>query len=192
MAVDWARTNYAEILGQDPGSFANGSTVYHLKPGVDPPLVLATISGSRQFHVSDSVNVKMNDSVEVTPPGRGLASLLEDQLGGLQNKSVDDLMNLLPRLMSDDLALAGAVSLNRNGQVVSMTIENSAFASLFSSPTRFAAEKLGCPMTSAVAVLLARESGGEVTMTCNYSDETKTVASTFELLRIPSEPKIDA
>jgi hypothetical protein len=116
----------------------------------------------------------------VSPPGGGLFSVLSEQLPNLKGIGASALINLLPKILADDLELAKSVNFTTAGNVVRMTVEGSAFRQVFSRDQR-AAEALGCPTTSAVAALLAEATGSRIGFACSYQRESGLVSATFEI-----------
>jgi len=123
----------------------------------------------------------------LTPPGEGLADLFEKELGvSFSTVDLDYLRSHLPRLLAKDLELVKGLMLTRLGDTIHVKIEGSAYAPLCTRLERETGicQTLGCPLTSAIAIMLARTTHEPITIdTVETSNDGKTIEAWYGILK---------
>jgi len=107
-----------------------------------------------------------NKGVLLTPPGLGILKRVEEKIKATQNDfGIKELCEALPRLILEDSDFAKEMTMNLEEENVHLTIKDSIYKSLYNSEEASKSIKiLGCPITSAIACLLAQASRKTVTI----------------------------
>jgi hypothetical protein len=104
--------------------------------------------------------------VLVAPPGLGILTQIEDKMNvDFTKMDLNYLCEVLPIFILQDLNLAKEVAMEPNGDKVHLKLLNSLYTNLYSSRENLKSVNiLGCPIASAVACALAKNSGRTVTI----------------------------
>lgn len=102
--------------------------------------------------------------VLLTPPGSGILTQIEEKSKVDFTKiELNDLAEVLPRLILQDLNLAKEMAMELNGDQAHLKIVDSLYKNLYSARSNLKSiDLLGCPIASAVACALAKTSGRTV------------------------------
>lgn len=102
----------------------------------------------------------------VTPPGTGLLTEIEKQFPvDFTNMQLEELCELLPRLVVENLNLGKSMELKLEENEAYLEVVDSLFKNLYSAENNLrSVSLLGCPIVSAVACALAKVSGKIVTI----------------------------
>ena len=126
------------------------------------------------------------DGLVVPPPGLALAGLIEKKLGfKLKNCGLETLVEALPKVLVEDLEIVRDLEIEVTGDAVKFRLFDSIYAN-FCSEVRDSSRRcgLGCPMCSALAVVLASATGRPVVYEEDKSgDEKNTSESTYRIIR---------
>jgi hypothetical protein len=125
-------------------------------------------------------------SVSVNFPGAAIYAALERRLPDMSRIGVEAVIGLLPGLLVDDLDLVHSVDFKPAGNSIRMRIEGSAYAQVFESSPRVASA-LGCPITSAVAALLADAASGPIRVETRFDSKLGVATASFEVLPQPKK-----
>lgn len=165
-----------------------------------PPTALKDIKDSRMFlPAKEGTNVPSTESVAkgalmvenpegilLVPVGLGLANLFEEKLGvSFVEVDLDYLTTNLPRLLSEDLRLLEDLELQEDGEVIQISMAGSACASLCSQARKEAdtSSRFGCPLCSAMAVVLARSTHRPIVVEAEeVSEDGKKTVIRFRML----------
>jgi len=103
----------------------------------------------------------------ITPPGFGIMSLLERELGidftKIHPENLDD---TLPKLIVDNLDLASNVEINHENNITNVKIDNSVYKNLYTPEHGIKSiHILGCPLASGIACAFSKATGKLVTIT---------------------------
>lgn len=109
---------------------------------------------------------KSQKGVLVAPPGLGILTQIEEKLDVDFTKiSLNEFCEVLPTFILQDLNLAKEVELKLNGDKVHLKMFDSLYKNLYSSRNNLKSiNVIGCPIASAVACALAKNSGRTVTI----------------------------
>jgi hypothetical protein len=109
---------------------------------------------------------KSQKGVLVAPPGSGILTQIEEKFKVDFSKiELNELGEVLPRFMLQDLNLAKEMAMELNGDQVHMKIVDSLYKDLYNLRNNLkSVNVLGCPVASAVACALAKASGRTVTI----------------------------
>jgi hypothetical protein len=109
---------------------------------------------------------KSKDGVLVTPPGLGILTQIEEQLKVDFTKiKLNELCEVLPKLIANDLNLAKELEMKLSGDQVQLKMFDSLYKNLYSLRSNLkSVGYIGCPISSAVACALAKNSGRTVTI----------------------------
>lgn len=109
---------------------------------------------------------KSKEGVLVTPPGLGILTQIEEKLKvDFTKMNLNELCVVLPKFIMQDLNLAKQVEIKSNGDQVQLKMFNSLYKNLYSRQSNLKSVVfLGCPIASAVACALAKNSGRTVTI----------------------------
>jgi hypothetical protein len=98
-----------------------------------------------------------------TPPGAELLKTFEDALGTSFNKvDIHYIEEHVPKLLVDDLELAGRVEVDSEKDRVNVSIENPAYRDMYRAEISDMIRLLGCPVASSIACALTKASGRPV------------------------------
>jgi len=176
-----------------------------------PPRYLRELKGGSVFipkekgdvippmNETERTNTPMNPrGLYLTPPGIGLANLYEKELG--RHFAETDLRYLqfnLPRLFKEDLEIVENLEMKSEGAIIQVKMEGAIYRDLYKeiktlSPNVF--NTLGCPLTSSIAVAIARTTGNPVIIEENeVSADGKKIAASFRRLEtVESRERTDA
>jgi hypothetical protein len=109
---------------------------------------------------------KNPQGVLLTPPGAGILTQIEEKSSiDLTKMELNDLCEVLPNLILQDLNLAKEMAMELNGDQAHLKIFESLYKNLYSARSNLkSVDLLGCPIGSAVACALAKASGTAVTI----------------------------
>ena len=121
----------------------------------------------------------------IPPPGYGLVSLIER---GLRNEltqvDTDRLFSNLPTIIATELELAREFEINKEDNLIHVKILDSVYKDLYSPELDLESiHSIGCPLTSAIACLLAKTTAKLVTIVKDsVSPDLRTVEVWYKTL----------
>ena len=109
---------------------------------------------------------KSREGVLVAPPGKGILTQIEEKLEvDFTKMTLNELCEILPNLIAQDLNLAKAFEMKLSGDQVQLKMFDSLYENLYNLRNNLKSVSfLGCPIASAVACALAKNSGRTVTL----------------------------
>ena len=104
------------------------------------------------------------EGVLVSPPGLGLLSQIEKRMSvDFTKMSMEELCEVMPRFILDDLNLAMEMELTPSDDQVGLRLVDSVYKGLYGGENDLkSVTLLGCPIASAVACAVAKTSGRPV------------------------------
>ncbi len=107
---------------------------------------------------------KSQKGVLVSPPGSGILTQIEEKMNvDFTKMKLDDLCEVLPTFILQDLNLAKGMGMELNGDQVHLKLFDSLYKDLYSARNNLrSVNLLGCPIVSATACALAKASGRTV------------------------------
>lgn len=119
--------------------------------------------------------------VLVTPPGLGLLAQIEKKMNADFTKmTIEELCEVMPRFILDNLNLAREMELTPKDNQVNMKLTDSIYKNLYSTENNLKSiTLLGCPIASAVACAIAKTTGKPVTI---QKQETTPDGTTVQVL----------
>jgi len=109
--------------------------------------------------------LKNPNGICISPPGLGLLIQFEKELGmDLTRMELDDLLETLPQLVTENIHLAKQVEIKKEDGKIRLRIFNSVYRDLYVKEGLKSIHLLGCPLVSAVACAIAKSSGKAVTI----------------------------
>ena len=149
-----------------------------------PPRQMKEMKGGK-VHIAKTL--RSLGGIYVTPPGLGLTNLYEEELGvNFAEVDLRFLQTSLPRLLTRDLEIVEHFEMQAEADTVNVRLKSSIYGVLAKeimnvSPTMF--NSLGCPLTSSIALALARSTGRQVIIQSNsISENGETIEVRFGLL----------
>lgn len=124
------------------------------------------------------INLSQNpEGIFLIPPRLNLSNLYEDELGkNFVGEDLDYVKIHLPSLFIDGLEIAEDLVFSIEGSRVNVTIEGSIYKDLLKEISKIENiySSLGCPLTSSIALVIARSTGNpviieDITMSEDYS-----------------------
>lgn len=102
----------------------------------------------------------------IIPPGSGILNQIEEKSKvDFTKMALNELVEVLPRLILQDLNLAKELAMAINGDEAHLQIVDSLYKNLYSMRSNLkSVALLGCPVASAVACALAKTSGRTITI----------------------------
>jgi hypothetical protein len=135
----------------------------------------------------DYLFVDKPKGILITPPGIRLVHLLEEELKkDLANVGMQHVQEQLMKLLTKDLEIAQNFEFEVEDNEVHVGIKSSAFRALFKEITDLSSLRfsLGCPISSAIACVLARATGKPVIMrNWQTSDNSKKLQIDYLILK---------
>ena len=109
---------------------------------------------------------KSQKGVLVVPPGSGILTQIEEKMNmDFTKMSLDELCEVLPTILLQDFNLAKEIEMKPDGDNIHLKMLDSLYKNLYSARNALKSVSLiGCPITSAVACALAKNSGRNVVM----------------------------
>jgi len=127
--------------------------------------------------------VKNPKGICITPPGSGLVSLLEKQLKiGFTQVDPESFYDSLKIVIVKELELANNLVIEDENDLIHVKIIQSVYKNLYSQgQTLKSVHAVGCPLTSALACILAQKTGKPVTIKkSNVSLDLRTIEMWFQ------------
>jgi hypothetical protein len=122
----------------------------------------------------------------IPPPGLALANLIERQLGvGFKQLSLKKLSSRLPKLLIEDLEIAQDFEMHVEGNIVRFKFVESVYSELCNELQRSTrvCSSLGCPISSAMACIVAEASGKPIAFEEDIPSENgRTMVSSCRIL----------
>jgi len=111
-------------------------------------------------HARDNPN-----GIIISPPGLGLVDQFERELRmNLSKINLEDLCEILPKTIQEDLQLVKEVDMKAEGNLVHLKITDSIYKSLYREADLQSVRFLGSPLESAIACVIAKSTGKPVTI----------------------------
>jgi hypothetical protein len=164
-------------------NFKYKGTGYYIPPVPETSNLPAHLKGLRDIVVFISANlnvalpsvdeiskgkflIEKSNGIMITPPGSGLMTLIEKQLGvDFTNMQLDELCEVLPRLFIENLNIGKLMELRCLEKGIYMEIIDSLFVNLYSQESNLISVKLiGDPLVSAVACAITKASSKTITI----------------------------
>jgi hypothetical protein len=126
-----------------------------------------------------------NKGILVPPPGLGLLRQIEGKMKIIvSNISIDELCEILPGIILGELALAKEMEIIPEKERIHLALTGSVYENLYSSESSLRSSRfLGCPIVSAIAVLLAQVSGKIVTISgSKVSSDGLTIETDYQMV----------
>ena len=134
----------------------------------------------------DKIYIENSQALLVTPPGAELARLFEKTLGTNFTKvDLNYVQQNMPKLFIEDLEIAEDIRIENKNGLVQVAIENTIFKNVHEQTLRLSntAQSLGSPISSAIAIVLAKATGKPITINGNeISKDGKTITIEYALL----------
>lgn len=128
----------------------------------------------------DKLWVKNPNGIVLTPIGDELARLFEKTLETSFTKvDLQYLQQNMPKLLVEDLEIAKNLDISMEENRIHVMIEDSQYQNLTTEAAKYTTlyEKLGCPLSSAIACALAKATGKPITIEKQEIDEeNKTIS----------------
>jgi len=120
----------------------------------------------------------------VTPPGLGLVEQFEKELrGNLTKIDLEDLCEVLPKIILEDLQLAEEVVMEAEENQVQLTITDSIYKALYYEADLQSVHFLGSPLVSAIACAIAITTGKTVTIQESKMDlDIETIDVSYRII----------
>jgi hypothetical protein len=117
----------------------------------------------------------------IASPGLGLLTRFEKEIRiDLPRIGLEELCETLPQLILENFRLAKEIEMRTEKDKVQVRITDSIYKSLYLEPTLKSIRSLGCPLVSAIASVIAKNTGKPVTIqTLNTSAEAETIEVTY-------------
>lgn len=108
--------------------------------------------------------LKNPSGICISPPGIGLLTLLEKELGReVSEMEFEAMAEVLPSIITETLQLASEVEIKGKGKYVYLRISDSIYRNLYSEGSE-SVHFLGCPLASALVCAIAKNTGKIVTI----------------------------
>jgi hypothetical protein len=118
--------------------------------------------------------IQQSKGMLLKPVGIELARLFEERLGmDLTGTGLSQLEQSLPRLLVEDLQIAKSVEMEVINPQVRLRLEDSVYRNICKETKKLSkiCGSVGCPLCSAIACVLAKSTGREVTIETDQSSE---------------------
>jgi hypothetical protein len=123
--------------------------------------------------------------VLVTPPGLGLMARAEKDISPEIAMDMDDLCEVMPKIMLENYALAKDMTLHAEADRVDLTLLDSLYMNLYTSKRKLKSiSLLGCPIASAIACAIAKTTGKVVVIQkIESSEENRETEVEYHLIQ---------
>ncbi len=123
------------------------------------------VSSLEELPTSNFV-IENPEGILIAPPGLGLYIRLKKEIGPeLKEMQLDGLCSTLPRILLEKLRVAEKIEMSFQNTSVYLVIRGSIYQSLFDDKNSLKSISLvGCPITSAIACVLAKATGGIIAL----------------------------
>jgi hypothetical protein len=112
-----------------------------------------------------------HNGIIISPPGLGLVEQFEKELRtSLTKINLEELCEVLPKIILEDLQLAKEVDIKVEGNLVHLKITNSIYKALHREVDLQSVHFLGSPLESAIACAIAQSTGKPVTIQKSMTD----------------------
>lgn len=125
--------------------------------------------------------LEKTNGIIISPPGLGLVEQFEKELRTILTKiNLEDLCEVLPKTIQEDLQLAKEVDMEAEGNLVHLKITDSIYKALYREADLQSVHFLGSPLESAIACAIAKSTGKPVTIQESRTDpNTDTIEVTY-------------
>jgi len=140
--------------------------------------------GSDKFISSPSLDLQF------CPPGDGLCTLMEKQVGKPFNEmDLSRLFLVLPKLLTEDLEFVETLDLQNDGDVIAVNFTKSVFAGICKEAEKYPRthQQVGCLLSSAIACALAKASGEPILLEKETHDSQESTKLQFRIVRFNEE-----
>lgn len=122
--------------------------------------------------------------VIVTPPGQGLLEQFEKELRvNLTNIDLEDLCEIIPKIILEDLQLAREVVMEAEENLVHLKIIGSIYQALYYEADLQSVRFLGSPLESAIACAIAKTTGKTVTIQeSKINPDTEAIEVSYRII----------
>lgn len=130
----------------------------------------------------------------LSPPGIALSKFFEKTLGkSFARTNLNYLQDTLPKLLVEDLEIAEHVDLRTEDNTVTVEVTNNIFTEICRETRKLPKtyKALGCPLSSAIACVLAKATGKPVIIQSNdLSADGRTIKTSYRVLTtiVPKRP----
>ena len=139
----------------------------------------------------NKIFIKNPEGILLVPPGNELTKLFEKTLHkSLTKVDLAYLEQTIPKLLIEDLEIAEDIKIEIKNSIIHVTIENSIYKDICKETSKLSSvsRSLGCPITSAIACVLAKTTGKPVTIDKDQtSEDGKIINIEYQLLEEPEE-----
>lgn len=164
----------------------SGTAIPEYLKGLKDPVVFVSAEADFQMPLIENISQgkflleKGSTGALLTPPGLGLLRQIEKKMKvKLSSLSINEICEVLPRVILEDFALAKDLTMNAESGHIHLTIENSIFRSLYSPENGSKSARLiGCPIASAIACILAQASGKTITIAETKASPDESITET--------------
>ena len=171
-------------------SYPKGTYLPEYLEGLKEMLVFISAKDSTKIPAIEEIIrkqflVKNPEGICISPPGSGLVSLFEKELGAdLTKIDKESFYNGLPTVIVNNLELASNFEIEDEKELIHVKVKDSVYSNLYSKNQKLkSVNSIGCPLTSAVACAIAKTTGKLVTITkIKNSSDLKTVEVWYQLV----------
>ena len=121
----------------------------------------------------------------IAPPGLGLLTKIEKKMPPTTKIGISDIFESVPKIVSENLGLAREITMSLEMNSVKLMIRDSLYFDLHNPGSNLKSiSLLGCPITSAIACVIARHIGRPVTIqNIKVTPENLTTEIEYQILQ---------
>lgn len=160
----------------------------HLKILKETIVFISKNNDAKLPSMQDMLNSKFilenSNGITITPPGLGIVEQFEKELRvNLTNIDLEDLCDILTRIILENLQLAKEVVMGLNENHVHLKITDSVFKALYNETDLQCVHFLGSPLVSAIACAIVKTTGKLVTIQeSKINPETDVIEVTYQII----------
>lgn len=128
--------------------------------------------------------------LQICPPGEGLCTLMEKQVGKPFNEmDLSKLFLVLPKILSENLEFVETLDLQNDGDVITVNFTKSVFEGICKEAEKYPRthQQVGCLLSSAIACALAKAAGEPIMLEKETHDSQESTKLQFRIVRLKED-----
>ena len=143
-----------------------------------------------QNYRSDKIISSESLDLQICPPGEGLCTLMEKQVGKPFNEmDLSRLFLVLPKILTDRLEFVETLDLQNDGDVITVNFTKSVFVGICKEAEKYPLthQQVGCLLSSALACALAKSTGEPIMLEKETHDSQESTKIQFRIVRLKED-----
>lgn len=180
------------MISEEVKKLGMGGRAVYLPPDLGEVKDRKVNAAKKEGRFTDFGKICLGAEHSLIPPGAGLASLYEKELGvDLAKADLNYLQTRLPKLFLEGLEVAEALEMKVKGNQIKVGIVGSYWRDLCKEMKKLypnICESIGCPLISSIALTITRTAGRPVIIEEEKSEDNGKIQVIYKLLETESGP----